>query len=334
MIFITGNSRSGTTMLGHILNKNKYIFTFNELHFFEQLFESAKLKVPLSEQEGIALLDKLVGIQEEGFLLYSGNIQYKGKATSLYMTINSEKTPANLFKHFVHHYTVDSGKQIGCDQTPRNILYLEEIFDCYAEAKVVCMLRDPRSVLLSQKRKWKRKFLGASNIPLMESIRSFINYHPYTVSKLWLAAAKAISNNRNNTQVYILKYEALVSDPITELMKLCKFLSIDYDESMLDIPHLGSSNKHDYNNVKHGISTLSKSSWKDPKQLTRGEIFICENICRQYMKEFNYDCGHHQKKPYAQILLYALAFPIKMSLSLVMNLKRMKNIKQAILKRI
>ena len=34
MIFIVGNSRSGTTMLGRMLGKNSKVFSFPELHLF------------------------------------------------------------------------------------------------------------------------------------------------------------------------------------------------------------------------------------------------------------------------------------------------------------
>jgi len=36
-IFIVGNSRSGTTMLARILGNHDNVFTFHEIHFFEQL---------------------------------------------------------------------------------------------------------------------------------------------------------------------------------------------------------------------------------------------------------------------------------------------------------
>ena len=38
-IFVIGSSRSGTTMTGRMLNKHHEIFTFNELHFYEQLWK-------------------------------------------------------------------------------------------------------------------------------------------------------------------------------------------------------------------------------------------------------------------------------------------------------
>ena len=44
------------------------------------------------------------------------------------------------------------------------------------------MIRDPRDVMLSQKNKWKRRFLGAKQIPLREVVRSYVNYNPILIS--------------------------------------------------------------------------------------------------------------------------------------------------------
>ena len=38
MLFVVGNSRSGTTMMGRILGNHPDVFTFGELHFFGQLW--------------------------------------------------------------------------------------------------------------------------------------------------------------------------------------------------------------------------------------------------------------------------------------------------------
>lgn len=46
------------------------------------------------------------------------------------------------------------------------------------------MVRDPRDVLLSQKYKWKIRFLGANNIPYREVLRCWANYHPIAIAKL------------------------------------------------------------------------------------------------------------------------------------------------------
>ena len=41
-IFVVGSSRSGTTMMGRILDKHPSIFTFRELHFFGTIWTNKK----------------------------------------------------------------------------------------------------------------------------------------------------------------------------------------------------------------------------------------------------------------------------------------------------
>mgnify|MGYP003981177009 FL=1 len=59
LIFIVGNSRSGTTMVGSILNMNKKVFTFEELHFFGQLWSEDNLGKTINYLEASRLLKKL-----------------------------------------------------------------------------------------------------------------------------------------------------------------------------------------------------------------------------------------------------------------------------------
>ena len=64
-IFIVGSSRSGTTMMGRILNNHPKIFTFRELHFFGTIWTNSS-PIKLSNDESEALLSKLLCIQEYG----------------------------------------------------------------------------------------------------------------------------------------------------------------------------------------------------------------------------------------------------------------------------
>ena len=41
IIFIVGNSRSGTTMMRRVLGNHPAIFMLEELHFFEQLWSTS-----------------------------------------------------------------------------------------------------------------------------------------------------------------------------------------------------------------------------------------------------------------------------------------------------
>jgi len=280
IIFVTGSSRSGTTMMSRVLNNNPVVFSFNELHFFEQLCEPAKLNVAISYDEALNLCDRLVGIQNDGFLVYKKRGKYNDNAKAILKSItDANYTPVKVYIAFIAAMAQSHGKQIGCDQTPRNVLYIEDILNNVPEAKIICMVRDPRSVLLSQKNKWKRRFLGARAIPLKESIRSYFNYHPYTITKLWLAATRQSVKWEDDKRVFTLKFEDIVDDPEKMISRVCAFLDIEFKPAMLQIPHFGSSHKTDAGS-KLEISSSAKAVWKEGG-LTRAELYISQNIAQK-----------------------------------------------------
>jgi hypothetical protein len=332
IVFVTGSSRSGTTMMSRILNNHSSIFSFNELHFFEQLCSSEKLDKNISKEEAIVLADKLIGVQKEGFLHYRKRKGYLSEAAKIQTGLEN-CTPISIYTRFINYYAQTQKKEFGCDQTPRNILYIEDILTHISDAKIICMVRDPRAVLLSQKGKWKRKFLGANKIPYRESVRSFFNYHPYTITRLWVAAVKQALKWRNNPNVLLLRFEDLVDAPEENIQRVCSFLNIAFEPSMLQIPHVGSSNKLDSKDNLVGISATAKDTWKNGC-LSSAEKYICQRTAGAYMSSLGYETITFNRKPSLTLISQAIIFPFKTIISLLLNLKRVKNLKQAVLKRL
>ena len=64
IIFIVGNSRSGTTMMLRILNNHQQLMVLNELHFFEQLWSPQDKDKLIAADEAKLIAAKLVMIQQ------------------------------------------------------------------------------------------------------------------------------------------------------------------------------------------------------------------------------------------------------------------------------
>ena len=105
-------------------------------------------------------------MQQEGYRTHGNPQRYLEEARAFLegLTIYPV-TSASLFKAFLCHELPENYRTIPCDQTPRNVFYIADILELYPEARIINMIRDPRDVLLSQKRKWKRRFLGGSDMP-------------------------------------------------------------------------------------------------------------------------------------------------------------------------
>lgn len=336
MIFVVGNSRSGTTMMGRILGNHPKVFTFGELHFFGQLWSPANSsKINLYESERIAA--KLLCIQTEGYRTHGNSEPYLQQAKQLCENIHSFPiNPPEIFSIFLTNETIRNNKTIPCDQTPRNVFYINEILIQFPDAKIINMIRDPRDVLYSQKRKWKRRFLGGTDLPLKESIRDWVNYHPITISRIWNTAVTAADNHENNNQVITIYFEKLLENPENTVKTICDFCEIHYSSSLLKVPQVGSSEDTD-KPQNLGINPNRAGNWKNAdsgkSKLNSAEVYINQILNRKLMKKHNYTLNKIRPNIF-YLLLTCFTFPIKVMGAFFSNLDRIKNIKETLRRRL
>ena len=190
--------------------------------------------------------------------------------------------PLEIFKVFLDHVSIKNQCKIPCDHTPRNVFYIQEILKNFPEFKIINLVRDPRDVLLSQKNKWKRRYFGASGIPKKESIRSYFNYHPITISKIWNTAINTIKDNKDS-RIKTIYFENFITDPERNMKDICQFLEIEFDSNMIKVPNIGSSTGIDELN-KFGIDKTKLGKWK-LGGLSSSELYICQKICSENMND-------------------------------------------------
>ena len=334
MVFVVGNSRSGTTMMGRILGKHPSVYTFGELHFFGQLcappFSSKTRK---EEIEKVA--SQLYCIQQEGYRTYGNPHRFLNEARTFLEGLTTyPETQATLFEAFLHHEAAENGGTIPCDQTPRNVFYIADILELYPKARIINMIRDPRDVLLSQKRKWKRRFLGGSDMPMKETFRDWMNYHPITISHIWRTAVTTAEQFLQHERVTSIYFEELLAQPEATVKGVCDFAGITYTHEMLQIPQVGSSVAEDQPQ-ELGINPHRAHSWHSGTtggELSSVEIYLNQMITAALMKRHNYSLVSIQPNV-VSLVLHLLTFPVKLVGAFFFNLDRMKNIRQTLKRR-
>jgi hypothetical protein len=212
-----------------------------------------------------------------------------------------------------------------------NLFYLDEIMKVFPDAKVIYMVRDPRDVLLSQKKRWRRSLLGSSKSRTSDMIRDWSNYHPLTISRLWRASEMAAQRFSGHPRVLRVRFEDLLCDPKTKVKEICRFLSLQYDERMLDIPRVGSSLRKD-NALVLGLDPSRIGNWSK-NGLSNTEVYLCERMLRREMKGVGYALSGYRPN-FIKLLYYCFSLPIQIVVALLLNIKRMTNIKQAIARRL
>lgn len=332
-IFVVGSSRSGTTMMARVLGNHREVFTFqHELHFFEELYSANEQESSLTSDSATALVSHLFAISRCGYLKQGDTGDFLVEAEAVKASTEVTPTAPKLFGRFLLHEAACNGKTIPCDHTPRNVFYLKEILDTFPSARIISMIRDPRDVLLSQKRKWRVRFMAKrseqrKNIPLREVVRSMVNYHPATMSILWKTSLQALDSYEGDDQLIRLRYEDFLSKPEETLQKVCTFLGISYEEGMLDIPFIGSSSEHYEPSVK-GINSGRVGSWKKGG-LNDTEVYICQFVNGSLMTKYGYAAV--PLRPNVVLLLYyAVMLPLKLAMAFLFNIGRFRSIGESI----
>ena len=334
-IFVVGNSRSGTTLMGSILGLNPQVFTFEELHFFGTLWSQSDRHKTLTKEQAISLAAKLLAIQDEDVISHKDPQLFESEAKIIVAELDRDSyTATDVLQIFLIYAAKKNNKAIPCEQTPRNVLYISELLELYPDCHIINMVRDPRDVLLSQKYKWKIRFLGASNIPYREAIRAWTNYHAITISKLWNVAINNYQKNQESDRLINIRFEDLITQPENIIRQVCQFAELEFTPEMLQVSQSegGVSSHKKVKPGQKGIDSGSTGKWKKGG-LTNTEIYLCQKITEENMQQHNYTIEPIAANP-IQIGLSWLFLPIKLALAVMFNLQRMRNIVEEIGKRL
>ncbi len=330
-IFVVGNSRSGTSMMGRILGNHPLVYTIpHELHFFEELWDPTQGQAPLSYGKMIDLLSRLFCIAAEGYLKHGDPVRYRPVAEKISGAMG-ERNAIDIYRLFLMYIAQTKGCEYVCDQTPNYLLFSEDILSVFPECFIINMVRDPRDILLSQKNKWRIRGYGNKDvIPLKESIRSWINYHPYTMSLIWKRNLDIATTFQDHSRFISIRYEDLVVSPTEVMLGLCDRLGLGFKAEMLYVGVQGSSTTVPDPSRK-GVADF-RNKWKKGG-LSMTEIIICERVTGAGMVTWGYDLSGI-KPNLVSLFGYLLLFLLKTPAAVALNLQRTKNIWQAIGRRL
>jgi hypothetical protein len=323
MIFITGASRSGTTLMSFILRNHSRVFGLKETHYFGEFWDPRRPGKHRGSNRLIHGAAAILARQEQGILAAKPTDRDYQTARELVESLPAnEQDPASVFARVTGKLAHDAGKAIPCEQTPRNIFYAGQLLQLYPNARLVHMLRDPRAVMASQKKRWHRRRLSAdsSHFPLAHSLRVWINYHPYTAARLWNRASQAAMRLQSHPRFTLVRFEELLTDPDRIVSSLCRDLDIDYEPAMLDVGQINSSHQSSVGGARRGLHRDAIATWKTA--LSAPEISIAEHQCGQLMEQYGYERIQPESRPRVRELPWALSYLLHLLGVLIVNPKR------------
>lgn len=319
-VFVSGASRSGTTMLSRMLGQHSTIMGTKETHFFGEMCAINNLLDKRTDDE-LVELSALIDARRTRDIWGTGpNTGEMDNARSLVASLQEdEKDSASIFAATLCSLAKLEGKAVGCEQTPRNIFYADKLLEIYPQARFVHIVRDPRDVLASQKNRWQIKRLGADKMPTSETVRTWFNYHPYTITKLWRKATLFAKQMQAHDRFHLVRFEDIVADPQKEIQSISEFLGIEYEEAMLQVPRIGSSHDNSRGDLK-GVGDNATDRWKNI--LSEGDLSVCEWIARDMMGDFDYKLTPASKTFTPSIAVPIIRYPVHVAGVLLSNPKR------------
>jgi hypothetical protein len=283
---------SGSTLLSTILNRHDDIFSGEELGVFSKpiLYEKFNLVKRLSFFISRYGISSSPYFADRSILrnLTAYDLDKKDIWNILQGSDSFVEFVGNLKKSILMN-----NESVWVEKTPENIFLLKYFLESFSESKVIHIIRDPRDVILSLMNRGLDKRLAA---------------------EVWLSSVASIQPFLDKKNVYEIKYEELVLEPVQALNKLCEFIGIPFQQAMVD----GATNENrNYfntwrNQPNDKISTSSVEKFRKSKvnfdevysmkitsqfaQLQGTEEFYLIDL----MKKYNYDVSGIKFDSYKQ----------------------------------
>lgn len=302
--FILSTERSGSTLLSAMLNMHTEILSIVEEPFTYDLY----LKYKGIKKWNVNTIESFC----DDFYLFSGkylHVQFGEKKDLIHsLTQNVQNlTALNAIKLSCLNFHPSKQKDKITSIVDKQLhfhLHLNEIVKLYPKSKFIVLVRDPRdNTYLKQK-----FFLNRNK---KKDIYIIAKSWDFIFGKIYKTLQKIESQ-----RTLIIKYEDLVSSPEYILKKICNFLDLEYESSMLDfhkktseklneyIDKADEKTKEDYKtsakSITQKVNTDKVNIWKNV--LTKKQSNLIWSICWKTAKKYNYEKDSSENVFYSDFL--------------------------------
>jgi hypothetical protein len=265
-VIILGVSRSGTTLLRVMLDRNSQLAIPDE-SFFVPLLADRHLR-RVDADEFLDDVRRLKTVEEWGVPL-----------DKLRTRLRADMPIAEAIAAIYDVYAEEQGKPRWGDKTPmymRHLLLLRRVFPA---AQYVHLIRDGRDAAVS--------FLS-----MPEGIAFETWGHPRKpagFAALWrseVARARRFGRRLGAQRYLEVRYEDLVAEPEPFLQRICTFTGLPYEQAMLDHGGSASEEKAHQQSLKRAV-TPGLRDWRS--QMSPSDVGAFEAVAGDLLSELGYE---------------------------------------------
>lgn len=344
-VFIVGASRSGTELLRSVLNGHPAVHVARETHYFDDL--RARLAgggaAPASAGERAAALDHFVALEASAYGYDGARLgETRPEARAALDAASSALGPsvdAIFAAHCLGGDPPGTGPwRVWGEKTPRHVFRGAEILTALPGARLVVAVRDPRGAVSSY-RDWTNRWFqdqtvsaAVSRAVAAETRRVRRSWSLTLATLMWrsaMATAIGLQGEFGADRVHLVRFEDLVSRPEPTIAALCRFLRLPADPGMARVSVVNSS--YVAGGRQSGFRPEAALRWR--QALSPAEQRHVERVAGAVMRDLGYApvaAGRHHLFSAAEFLRFSLVLPR----AVLVNRKRIGNLRQAVLARL
>jgi hypothetical protein len=226
-VFVVGCPRSGTTLLGRLLDAHPELAIIHEGRFVVAWFERRRGVTPAGAVTPEAI-DRLLEFRPfKNVHVSREQLERLAQADGGGPVSYSSFVSGIFDLHGKAH-----GKCLVGDKTPHYVLSLPTLHDLFPHARFVHLVRDGRDACLSI-RNWRKVTERGGAVARYAAWAD----DPVATTALWwewqVRLGREAGAALGPRRYHEVSYESLVDDPAAGCRALCAFLEIPYDERML-----------------------------------------------------------------------------------------------------
>jgi hypothetical protein len=180
------------------------------------------------------------------------------------------------------------------EKTPGNVMIFSELMELFPASHFINVVRDPRAIVASMLKVGKRakNAKGLKTQDFTHRISAAINYIKKCLEDGFRASQKAPH------RIITVTYERLVTDPVWETKRICKFLDLEWSSEMVSPQnnnHLGekpttrSNVWYDENSFNRAPVKTEIKKWETQLTLVQKAVILISFRNNKKLASFGYD---------------------------------------------
>ncbi len=291
-LFLGGCPKSGTTLLLALLDGHPNLVVLpEETHFLEERKEysalkdyPARLRRLLKGSDlrmiGEGRVQSLPEVGSANTRDYTGFDHPRFVRLAEHFINQPRMNDSFLFSEMVRAYAITKGSNWrNCarwvEKTTRNEACSDDLFKLFPEAKLLQVVRDPRAVFASRKRRLTKRYGRYAKA--------------HRLVREWNQSSRQIKKLRERTDNYLnIRYEDLVQNTREVMESVARFIGIEFLPVLFEPTRAGKQweGNSSFHDAFSGVSAQSVDQWKN--ELTEDEIWWIEMHCREGMQIAGY----------------------------------------------